>query len=209
MTSTDRPAAGGVQNPGATTVFLPECPTGRWWVCALLGVVFIAGGMFMLWNLVAATFAAAIFFAAALVVSGGFQIGHALASPGWRSRLWSVAIGALFVLGGVLLLTDPLATSLGLTLAIAALFLVTGVLRIILAFRHWRDFGWLLLISGLFGIALGVALILWFPWTGLFVPGMLLGIDFIIHGVWWLVLGFFVRRPRDDMMRAQPAAMPG
>ena len=55
--------------------------------------------------------------------------------------------------------------------------------------------GWILLGSGLLGIITGIVLYVGFPWTGLVVPGLLLGIDMIFHGAWWMALGFMVRRP--------------
>jgi len=188
---------------------VPECPTGRWWVCALLGVVMLIGGAWVLFNVVAASLVTALFFAAALIVSGGFQIAHSFAARGWKSVTLSLIVGVLFVAGGVLLATNPLATSLGLTLAIAATMLLSGAVRLVLAFRHWNDYGWLLLGSGLLGVALGVVLFLGFPWSGLVVPGMLLGIDLLFNGAWWLVLGFFVRRPREGSILAQPASVAG
>jgi uncharacterized membrane protein HdeD (DUF308 family) len=169
----------------------------------------LAGGVFVLFNIVAASLATALFFAAALIVSGGFQIAHSFAARGWKSVTLSVAVGILFVLAGLLLATNPLATSLGLTLGIAAMMLVSGAVRLVLAFRHWNDFGWLLLASGLLGIALGVVLIIGFPWSGLVVPGMLLGIDLLFSGTWWLTLGLFVRRPREGAIAAQPASVAG
>jgi uncharacterized membrane protein HdeD (DUF308 family) len=38
-------------------------------------------------------------------------------------------------------------------------------------------------------------LLVGFPWSGLVVPGILVGIDMTVHGTWWLALGLFVRRP--------------
>src|SRR4051812_19783996 len=169
----------------------------------------LIGGVFVLFNVVAASLVAALFFAAAMMVSGGFQIAHSFAARGWRSVTLSLIVGILFLAGGLLLATNPLATSLGLTLAIAVMIFASGVVRLVLAFRHWADFGWLLLASGLIGIALGVVLILGFPWSGLVVPGMLLGIDLLFNGTWWLMLGFFVRRPREGSIVAQPASVAG
>lgn len=176
-------------------VAVAQCPTGRWWLCALLGVILLAGGIFVLWNVVAASIVTALFFAAALVVGGAFQIVHAFSARGWPSLALSLIVGALLVGAGLLLATDPLATSLGLTLAIAVLFLVGGGLRLWLAARHWHDHGWILSVSGLLSIALGAVLILGFPWSGLVVPGILLGVDLIFQGAWWLTLGLWVRRP--------------
>jgi uncharacterized membrane protein HdeD (DUF308 family) len=169
----------------------------------------LIGGVWVLFNIVAASLATALFFAAVLIVAGGFQIAHSFAARGWKSVTLSLLVGILFVAGGVLMATNPLATSLGLTLGIAAMMLAAGAVRLVLAFRHWKDFGWLLLASGLIGIALGVVLILGFPWSGLVLPGMLLGIDLLLNGTWWLMLGFFVRRPREGSIVAQPASVAG
>ena len=177
---------------------MPQCPTGRWWICALLGVVLLAGGTFVLANAMAASLVTALFFSAALIVGGAFQVVHAFSARGWGSLTLSLIVGLLFVAGGLLLAMDPLATSLGLTLAIAIMFLASGGLRLWVAFRHWQDHGWLLLASGLLGIALGVVLLAGFPWTGLVVPGIMLAIDLIFHGAWWLTLGLFVRRPQGS-----------
>jgi uncharacterized membrane protein HdeD (DUF308 family) len=207
MTETQTPAPGTPRGPQTDLALIPECPTGRWWLCALLGVVMLAGGVFVLFNVVAASLVAALFFAAALIVGGGFQIAHSFAARGWKSVTLSLVVGILFVAGGVLLATNPLATSLGLTLGIAAMMFASGVVRLVLAFRHWNDYGWLLLASGLLGIALGVVLILGFPWSGLVVPGMLLGIDLLFQGTWWLMLGFFVRRPREGSATTPSGSM--
>ena len=102
-----------------------------------------------------------------------------------------------------MLAVNPLATSLGLTLAIAALFLAGGALRLWLAARHWHDHGWLLTVSGLLSLALGVVLILGFPWSGLVVPGILLGVDLIFQGSWWLTVGLWVRRPHPQARHAR------
>ncbi|MEJ2435273.1 MAG: DUF308 domain-containing protein, partial [Pseudolabrys sp.] len=126
---------------------------------------------------------------------GIFQIVHAFSARGWGSLTLSLIIGILLVGSGLLLATSPLATSLGLTLAIAVLFLAGGALRLWLAARHWRDHGWLLTISGLLSLALGVVLILGFPWSGLVVPGIILGVDLVFQGAWWLTVGLWVRRP--------------
>src|SRR6266540_826154 len=132
MTSSDATPARAAE-PSLMPLF--ECPTGRWWACALLGVVFLGMGVFVLFNAVAASIVSAIFFAAALVIGGAFQIVHAFAARGWGGLVLSLVVGVLFVLGGFLLLMNPLATSLGLTLGIAAVLLASGVVRLILAYR--------------------------------------------------------------------------
>jgi uncharacterized membrane protein HdeD (DUF308 family) len=172
-----------------------RCPAGRWWVCVVLGAVLLGTGVFILFDAMVASLVAATLFAAALIVAGLFQIVHAFSARGWGSLSLSFSVGLLCVLGGGVLAFDPLATSLGLTLAIAALLIASGGIRLTLAFRHWRDFGWILFASALLSIITGMVLLMGFPWSGLVVPGILLGIDLTIHGAWWLALGLLARRP--------------
>ncbi len=172
-----------------------ECPAGRWWTCALLGTGLIAMGAFVFYNVVVASLVTAMIFSAALIVGGALQVFHGATARTWGSAVLSLVVGLLFVAGGLLMLFNPVATSLGLTLGVGVLLLLTGALRLVVAWRHWGDFGWMLLISGLFGIATAVVLFLGFPWSGLVVPGLLLGLDLILHGAWWAAVGIFVRRP--------------
>ena len=183
-----------------------ECPAGKWWFCALLGVVLLAAGVFVFFNVVLASVISAVFFGAAMSVAGAFQIVHAFSSRGWGGFAWSMAVGLLFLLGGFLLMANPLAASFGLTLAFAVLLLAAGGVRLVLAFRYWQDYGWMLLASAIMGILTGVIVLLGFPWSGLIVPGLLLGIDLVFHGLWWLVLGMWVRRPREPALSPLPHA---
>jgi uncharacterized membrane protein HdeD (DUF308 family) len=191
--STSEPNPRETQVSNALTVF--ECPTGRWWLCALLGVVLILMALFVFWQVVAASIVSAIFFGAAIAVGGAFQLVHAFSSRGWRGFIWSFIVGLLFLVGGLLLMINPLAASFGLTLGFAALLIAAGVVRLILAFRHWQDYGWVLLASGMVGILTGIVILAGFPWSGLIVPGLLFGIDLLFHGLWWLAVGLWVRRP--------------
>ena len=95
----------------------------------------------------------------------------------------------------MLLIADPLATSFALTIVIAVSFLVSGVVRLWIAFRQWSDYGLILAASGIVAVVFAGVLIVDFPWSALVVPGLLIGIDLIFHGTWWLVVGLTVRRP--------------
>jgi uncharacterized membrane protein HdeD (DUF308 family) len=46
-----------------------------------------------------------------------------------------------------------------------------------------------MLISGAFGVLAGLVILTGFPMSGLWVLGLLLGIDLISHGIAWLVYG--------------------
>lgn len=177
----------------------------KWWVSLILGLLLIAGGIYMVLHAVAASIATSILFGAILFVGGIFQIAHGFWAPDWKARVLSIVIGLLFAGSGVLLLLNPLAASLGLTIGIAALFIVGGAMRLYLAYRLWQRIGWLLLLSGLIAIATGVIIMLGWPWSGLVVPGLLFGIDMMFHGAWWLALGIALRRERAAVPGPRPA----
>ena len=58
--------------------------------------------------------------------------------------------------------------------------------RAYVSVTHWQDAGWLMLLSGVFGILAGLVIVTGFPMSGLWVLGLLLGIDLITHGAAWL-----------------------
>jgi uncharacterized membrane protein HdeD (DUF308 family) len=119
-----------------------------WWQSILLGIVFILAGLFVLQNAVLATVVSAVVFGVALLIAGLFEIVQAFWAPHWSGVFWRLLVGALYAVGGLILVADPLVASVLLTLAFAAALIASGVMRIYLAFAHWDRFGWLLLASG-------------------------------------------------------------
>ena len=164
-----------------------------WWQSILLGFVFILGGLFVLRNSVLATVVSALVFGAALLVVGLFEMIQAFWAPHWSGVIWRLLIGALYAVGGAALVADPVAASVLLTLAFAAALIASGVARIVFAFGHWDRFGWLLLLSGLVGVLAGLVILLKWPLSGLWVFGLAVGIDLLLHGLWWVVSGWTAR----------------
>lgn len=167
--------------------------TGRW-QSILLGVVLMLAGIFILRNAVAATVVSAIVFGVSLLVSGLFEIVQSFWAPYWSHRFWRLLLGALYAVGGAILIADPLAASVLLTLAFAAALIASGVARIYVAFSEWDRFGWLLLASGIVGILAGLVILAKWPLSGLWVFGFVVGVDLLLHGLWWLVSGSFGRQ---------------
>ena len=165
----------------------------KWWIVALVGVALVVVSLVMFGHLMAATIASALFIGALLIVAGVFQIAHAFAERDWGGFALSLLVGLLYLATGVTLYMDPVAGSLALTLLFAAFLLASGVVRIALAFRFWHMWGWLLLLSGVVGIAAGLVIMTGFPATGLWVLGFVVAIDLFIHGLWWLGFAMTLR----------------
>ncbi len=101
-------------------------------------------------------------------------------------------MGVLYIAGGWVLLSNPVAATASLTLAIGLIWIVSGLFRMALAGAVWREGGWWLLLSGALGIVAGAVIVAQWPASGLWVLGLLLGIDLIVYGCAWIAYAFGV-----------------
>jgi uncharacterized membrane protein HdeD (DUF308 family) len=161
-------------------------PTPPLWVCILLGIVMIIAGFLVLGDVVLFTVISAIFIGWLAIFAGGFEILHAFWTKGWGGFVWQLLLGALYVAFGIVLVTQPVTSALILTYVLGLVLLISGIVRVFVGISHWQQSGWIMLVSGLFGIVAGLIILTGFPATGLWVLGLLLGIDLLSHGIGWL-----------------------
>jgi uncharacterized membrane protein HdeD (DUF308 family) len=170
-----------------------EAPAHSWWLYLLLGIVLLVTGFFVLGNVVLASAVSAIFIGWAIVIAGILEIVHAFSAREWKGFLLDLFLGILYIAGGWLLVSNPLAATVSLTLAIGVIWIVSGISRIVLAGALWREGGWGILFSGLLAVLAGALILAQWPASGLWVLGFLLGIDLIVHGIAWIGYAFSVR----------------
>lgn len=104
----------------------------------------------------------------------------------WNIPWWANLVQGIFsVIIGLLLLTNPVATTMAIVQVIGIFWLVTGVFSIAGIFTDRSLWGWKL-ISGLIGIFAGLAVIQHPIWSTILLPTMLV----IIFGVNGIILGF-------------------
>ncbi|MEK9279509.1 MULTISPECIES: HdeD family acid-resistance protein [unclassified Bradyrhizobium] len=157
------------------------------WVCALLGIVLIAAGMLALSDVVFATIISVKLIGLTAIAAGGFEIIHSFWTRGWGGFLWQILLGALYLAFGIVLLTQPESGALILTYFLGAVLFASGIIRCVLSFAHWRQNGWMMLISGIVGLLAGVLILFSFPTISVWALGFLLGVDLISHGLAWLL----------------------
>jgi uncharacterized membrane protein HdeD (DUF308 family) len=160
------------------------------WLRVLLGIVMILAGIFVLGDVALATLVSTLFIGFTAIVAGAFEILHAFWTKGWGGFIWHILLGALYIAFGLLVVYQPVTGALVLTYILGLVLLASGIVRIFMSFRHWADAGWLMLLSGAFGVLAGLVILTGWPTTGLWVLGLLLGIDLISHGVAWLTYGW-------------------
>lgn len=161
-----------------------ETPT---WLRILLGIVLIIAGVVVLGNIVWFSAVGAIIIGIAAIVGGAFEIIHAFWTKGWGGFIWQIILGILYIIAGIFILSNPIEGVLALTWVIAVVFIAGGLVRLFVGFQTWSAGGWLLVLSGVFGIIAGIYILATLPISGLWVIGLLLGIDLIFGGVGWLM----------------------
>lgn len=175
----------------------PAALSMKWGWFVVLGIALIALGIVAWLNVGIVTIAGTIVIGASLLVGGAFQIIHASMTKQWRGFVLGLFCGVLYLVGGLLIMNEPVQGALVLTLLAAAALIVSGVVRIVLALQHRTMRAWVLvLLSGVVSIVVGYLLYASLPWSGLWVLGTLIAIELIVQGASWLYFGLGLRAVR-------------
>ena len=160
-----------------------------------IGVLLIVCGTIGLIAETAFSFASISILGAVAFVGGIFMAIHAFKSKGWKTFLIQSFFAAIYIGLGVYVWMAPLAALEGLTIWLAALFLITGVLRIIAAIQNGSGGGafWPAL-SGVLSIVLGVMILNSWPEGSTWVPGLLLAIELLLQGWALIFIGLAIKR---------------
>ena len=156
------------------------------WVCILLGLVMIAAGILVLGDIMLVTLISTIFIGWVSIFTGAFEMVHAFWTKGWGGFVWQMLLGILYIAFGIVLVSQPVASAVILTYILGLVLAASGLVRILVGITHWREAGWIMLLSGIFGVLAGIVILTGWPMTGLWVIGFLLGVDLIVHGLGWL-----------------------
>lgn len=159
-----------------------------------MGVLFIALGMIGVAGQTLFSFVTINVLGAFLIFGGAVQFAHALNSTGWKSVGIQVVLAVLYIAAGVYTWAFPIPALEAITLWLAAVFFVTGFLRLISAFqhRHFREWFWLVLSSAI-SILMGVLIMNGYPESSLWLPGLLIAIELLLQGWSLLFLGLAAR----------------
>jgi uncharacterized membrane protein HdeD (DUF308 family) len=129
-----------------------------------------------------------------LFAGGVLQGIHAVKSAGWKSVSVQLIFAVLYIAAAIYVWVFPIPALEAITLWLAAIFFITGFLRLIAAFqhRHFAEWFWLAL-SAAISILMGVLIMNNFPSSSLWLPGLLIAIELLLQGWSLLFLGFAAR----------------
>lgn len=150
----------------------------------ILGVIAIAAPVFT-------SFAAEIVLGWLFIAGSVVQVFYAFRSDRSDWPLWiKLLLSVLYLAVGILLLANPLAGVVSLTLIIGIFFFAEGVFRVAIAFRSKANprWGWIL-VNGILMIILGILIWSQWPFNAPWILGLLVGIGLLLNGIGMLILG--------------------
>jgi len=131
-----------------------------------------------------------------IIAFGGIAyLAYAFAAPGPGAFLWRMLVGVVYVVGGGYLAFHPGIALQSLTLVVAAIFFIEGVMEMVVffQFRPLAGSGWILFDSI---VTLVLAYVIWrpFPSSASWAIGTLLGVNLIVSGFTRLMYSVEVRK---------------
>ncbi len=159
------------------------------------GILLIVFGMVAIGSPALAAVAVNAVIAWLIVLAGVVHIVLAFQSHGAGSVIWKLLVGVAYVAFGAYLIVHPLMGVVALTLMLASLFLIEGILDIILFFkmRPLQGSSWIL-IDGIITLLLGVMIYAQWPSSSFWAIGILVGVSMIMSGVSRIMLSLAVRK---------------
>ncbi len=159
------------------------------------GVLLIVFGMLAVGSPFIAALAVNVVIAWLIVLAGAVHLIVAFHAHGTGSLIWKLLVGLAYLFFGAYLIMHPVLGVASLTLVLASLFLIEGVLDIVLFFRMRSVQGssWVL-VDGIITLLLGLMIYLRWPSSSVWAIGTLVGVSMIISGVTRVMLSLAVRK---------------
>jgi uncharacterized membrane protein HdeD (DUF308 family) len=157
----------------------------HWKLVLAQGIVMMVLGFLAVAEPNVATIAVGIFVGWLFFIGGIFRALSVWQSRGMPGFAWSMLTALLAIVLGLILIFQPLAGVLTLTMVLIAFFILEGITAIVLAVQHrehLRSWGWVLF-SGIVDLLL--AFLIWDGWPSSadWAIGLLVGINMLFFGL--------------------------
>jgi uncharacterized membrane protein HdeD (DUF308 family) len=141
------------------------------------------------------TFISVIFLGVIIMTAGMIVLIDALTF--WRIKMSGFALhvfmGIVYIAGGLMLIDNPLAGSVSLTLLLGILYIALGAFRTIYALTHRAPRWSLSLLNGIISFILGILILSNWPNSSLYIIGLFVGIDLLMCG-WVYIMSALAAR---------------
>ncbi len=159
------------------------------------GVLLVLFGMLAIGSPFVAAVAVSAVVAWLIILAGVVHLILAFHAHGAGSLIWKLLVGLAYLFFGIYLIMHPLLGVASLTLVLATLFLIEGVLDIMLFFRMrpMQGSSWVL-IDGIITVLLGLLIYIHWPSSSIWAIGTLVGVSMIISGITRVMLSLAARK---------------
>ena len=159
------------------------------------GILLVVFGMVAIGSPFLAAVAVNIAVAWLIVLAGVVHVMLGVRAHGAGSMIWKLLVGLAYLAFGVYLITHPVLGVASLTLLLASLFLIEGILDIVLFFsmRPLGGSSWVL-VDGIITLLLGLMIYRQWPSSAAWAIGTLVGVSMIVSGVTRVMLSLAVRQ---------------
>ena len=159
----------------------------------VLGIVLLVCGVVALGDTIIATFVSVILLGWLLVISAILEAWHWLRGREERHFL-DLFVFILDFIVGLVLLRNPAAGALAVTLVLAVFFLVGGLMRVFGALASDSPHRTWAVLDGAISALLGILLWVHWPSSALWFIGFAIGVGLIFRGWAWIMLGVRLRQ---------------
>jgi uncharacterized membrane protein HdeD (DUF308 family) len=164
------------------------------------GVLLIVFGMLAVGSPFLAAVAVNVVIAWLIVLAGAVHLTLAFSAHSAGSVIWKLLVGVAYLLFGGYVILHPVLAVASLTLILASLFLIEGVLDIVLfsKMRSVRGSNWVL-IDGVITVLLGLMIYAQWPSSSVWAIGTLVGVSMIISGITRVMMSLAVRKTTETV----------
>jgi len=167
------------------------------WYLALGISLVVLGFLSVVYSFVSTIFSV-VFLGFLFVVWGIFEGIKSLKINLWGSFFLHVLLSVLYIIAGLFIIRYPVANAVSLTLLLALFFAISGFIKVVFALiKNVPHKGWLIF-NGVVTMLLGILIWQQLPVAGLWVIGMIVGIDAIFTGWTWIMLAFAAKNLKNQ-----------
>ena len=164
---------------------MQDAVKSNWKAFLIEGIVLVILGMAAIAIPQLAGIAVAIFLGWMFLISGAVGLYLTFSTRGMPGFWWSLISALLAIAAGLILLVQPIAGTLTLTIVVGAYFIAEGVATIMYALEHRKElsgrWGWLLA-SGILDLLVAAAIVTGLPGSATWAIGLLVGINLVFGG---------------------------
>lgn len=169
----------------------------NWGWFLALGIVQIVLGAIALGESMLMTLFSVVMLGWLLIIGGASSVVHAFLERKWDGFIFDLLTGLFYLVAGFMMVGNPGEAAVTLTLLISLFLMIGGVFRIAEALVGALPHRFWVLLNGVVTLALGIMIWRQWPFSGLWVIGLFIGIEMLLYG-WSLVMLALAARNRPS-----------